>query len=121
MNDKFEIIQSDAGVLADIRSMVDQMRVGVARTVNTGKTLLYWRIGKRIQTEVLGNQRAGYGNEILATLSQELTVDYGKGFSYSALTRMVRFSEVFSDVEIVATVGMVSFYGDHSPQKRPTA
>jgi predicted nuclease of restriction endonuclease-like (RecB) superfamily len=104
MTDKFQIIQSEAGVLADIRSMVEQTRAGVARTVNAGMTLLYWRIGKRIQTEVLGNQRAGYGNEILATLSQELTVDYGKGFSYSALTRMVRFSEVFSDVEIVATL-----------------
>lgn len=99
-----DIIQSSAGLVADVRSMIEQTREGVARTVNTGMTLLYWRIGKRIQIEVLQNQRAEYGKEILATLSQELTNDFGRGFSYSALTRMIRFSEVFPEAEIVATL-----------------
>jgi len=50
---ELKIIQSDDGLNSDIRSMVAQTREGVARTVNAGMTLLYWRIGKRIQTEVL--------------------------------------------------------------------
>ena len=104
MNDDLQILQSPAGLIADVRSMIEQTRGQVARIVNAGMTLLYWRIGKRIQVEILGNQRAEYGKEILATLSQELSRDYGSGFSYSALTRMVRFSEVFSDGEIVATL-----------------
>jgi len=104
MNDDLQILQSPAGIIADVRSMIEQTRGQVARIVNAGMTLLYWRIGKRIQVEILGNQRAEYGKEILATLSQELSRDYGSGFSYSALTRMVRFSEVFSDGEIVATL-----------------
>ncbi|MDP0490943.1 MAG: PDDEXK nuclease domain-containing protein [Verrucomicrobiota bacterium JB023] len=99
-----QIIESDDGLIADVRSMIEQTREGVARTVNAGMTLLYWRIGRRIQVEVLKNQRAEYGKEILATLSQELTTDFGRGFSYSALTRMVRFSEVFDEAEIVATL-----------------
>jgi hypothetical protein len=66
--------------------MIEQTREGVAQTVNAGITLLYWRIGKRIQTEILGNQRADYGKEILATLSQELTEEFGRGFSNCALT-----------------------------------
>ena len=45
--DDFQIIQSDAGLVADVRSMIRQTREGVARTVNVGMTLLYWRIGKR--------------------------------------------------------------------------
>lgn len=49
-NNELEIIQSDAGIIADVRSMIEQTREGVARTVNAGMTLLYWRIGKRIQT-----------------------------------------------------------------------
>ena len=102
--DDLNIIQSDAGLVADVRLMIEQTREGVARTVNAGMTLLYWRIGKRIQTEILGNERAEYGKEILATLAQELTEEFGKGFSYSALTRMVRFAEIFSEPSIVATL-----------------
>lgn len=103
-DDKLQIIQSGAGLAADVRSMIAQTREGVARTVNAGMTLLYWRIGKRIQTEVLGNQRAGYGDEILATLSRQLVEEFGKGFSEKSLRRMVQFAEVFSEGEIVATL-----------------
>lgn len=67
-----DIIQSKEGLATDVRRMIEQTREGVAQTVNSGITLLYWRIGKRIQTDVLGNERAEYGKEILATLSQQL-------------------------------------------------
>jgi predicted nuclease of restriction endonuclease-like (RecB) superfamily len=103
-NDELTIIQSDAGLVADVRTMIEQTREGVARTVNTGLTLLYWRIGKRIQTEVLGNERAEYGKEIVHSLSAQLSEEFGKGFSYTALTRMVKFAEQFSDTSIVATL-----------------
>ena len=56
--DNFQIIKSDAGLVADVRPMIEQTRTRVAQVVNQGITLLYWRIGKRIQTEILGNQRA---------------------------------------------------------------
>jgi len=98
------IIQSDAGLAADVRSMIEQTREGVARTVNAGMTLLYWRIGKRIQTEILGNQRAEYGDEIVATLSRQLVDEFGKGFSEKSLRRMLQFAEVFSQSAIVATL-----------------
>jgi len=101
---ELSIITTDHGVTADVRTMIAQTRDAVARTVNAGVTLLYWRIGKRIQADVLQNQRADYGREILATLSQQLSADFGRGYSYSALTRMVQFAETFSEPEIVATL-----------------
>lgn len=76
-----DIIQSDAGLVADVRTMIEQTREAVARTVNAGMTLLYWRIGKRILTEVLGNQRAEYGKEIVQSLSTQLTDEFGSGFT----------------------------------------
>jgi len=84
--------------------MITQTREGVARIVNQGMTLLYWRIGKRIQAEVLGNQRAEYGDEIVATLSRQLVEEFGTGFSEKSLRRMVQFASVFSDGEILATL-----------------
>jgi DUF1016 N-terminal domain len=81
-----------------------QSRHNVAVTVNAGLTMLYWEIGNRIHQDILKEKRAEYGKEIVATLSQELTREYGVGFSYSALTRMVRFAEVFPEGEIVSTL-----------------
>jgi hypothetical protein len=70
---ELNILKSDQGLSADIQAMIAQAREAVASAVNAGITLLYWRIGKRIQTEILENQRAEYGKEIVATLSQQLT------------------------------------------------
>jgi predicted nuclease of restriction endonuclease-like (RecB) superfamily len=65
---------------------------------------MYWRIGKRIHAEVLGGERAGYGEEILPTLSAELVPFYGRGFSARNLWRMVQFAEAVPDEQIVDTL-----------------
>ena len=91
-------------VLQDIRLLVEKIRSTVAAAVNVELTMLYWQIDKRINTEILKGNRAKYGEEIIATLSQELIKEYWQGFNYSALTRMVRFAEVFPDSQIVATL-----------------
>ena len=59
--DNQNIIQSNAGLVADVRDMIKQTRSGVAHTVNASMTFLYWRIGKPIQMEVLKYERAEYG------------------------------------------------------------
>lgn len=102
--DDLSIIQSDAGLAADVRSMIEQTRAGVARIVNQGMTLLYWRIGKRIQSDVLGNQRAEYGKEIVQSLSAQLTEEFGRGFSAKNLRHMVTFADSFPGGEIVSTL-----------------
>lgn len=94
--DNQNIIQSNASLVADVRDMIKQTRSGVAHTVNSGMTFLYWRIGKRIQIEALKYERAEYGKRIIATLPQELIAEFGRGYSYSALTRMVKFHDVAS-------------------------
>ena len=91
-------------LLTELRDLIDAARQHVAQTVNATLTMLYWRVGQRIRREVLNNQRAGYGEEILPTLSAQLVRDYGKGFNYSALTRIVKFAEAFPDEAIVATL-----------------
>src|SRR6266403_4178161 len=57
-------------------------------------------VGRRLLKENLQEGRAAYGKRILVTLSQELKAEFGDGFSYSALTRMVRFEESFVDEAI---------------------
>ncbi|GBD92591.1 hypothetical protein BMS3Abin05_00163 [bacterium BMS3Abin05] len=84
--------------------MIEDARSAVAQTVNAGLTMLYWNIGKRINDEILKNKRAGYGKQIVATLSRQLENEYGKGFSAKNIRRMIQFYEVFPDFEIVASL-----------------
>ncbi len=91
-------------LLADLRQLIEEARRSAAVAVNASLTLMYWRIGRRIHAEVLGGERAGYGEEILPTLSAELVPRYGRGFSARNLWRMVQFAEAFPDEQIVATL-----------------
>lgn len=52
-----------ASLLTDIRRMIDSARARTAAAVNAELTLLYWQVGCRIQDDVLGSERAGYGQQ----------------------------------------------------------
>lgn len=91
-------------LLGDIRALIEASRQRVAPAVNAELTLLFWRIGQRIHTEVLAGQRAGYGDEILPTLAAQLVRDYGRSFADKNLRRMVQFAATFSDEPIVVTL-----------------
>jgi predicted nuclease of restriction endonuclease-like (RecB) superfamily len=110
-------------LLQDIRGLIEEARSAVAVTVNAGLTMLYWQIGQRIQVEILqGDRRADYGKEILATASQELTKEYGRGFSYSALTRMVKFAEIFPEQSVVVATSKIlswSHFQELLPLEQP--
>jgi predicted nuclease of restriction endonuclease-like (RecB) superfamily len=93
-----------AGLLEDVRELILSARQTVARGVNAALVVLYWKVGERIRKDILREKRAEYGEEIVATLSQQLTAEFGNGFSRFNLSRMIQFAEVFSDREIVATL-----------------
>jgi predicted nuclease of restriction endonuclease-like (RecB) superfamily len=88
----------------DLRSLIEETRSAVAITVNAALTMLYWRIGQRVNQEILKGERATYGAEILPTLSAKLVPLYGEGFSARNLARMIRFAENFTDERIVVTL-----------------
>ena len=77
-------------MFSEIRTLIAQSRRQVAVAVNSAMTLLYWQIGKRINEEVLGNQRAEYGRQIVNALSTQLTAEYGKGWSVQHLWHCLR-------------------------------
>lgn len=66
-------MQSKSQVLIDdLRSIIDGARRQVAVAANSEMTMMYWHIGERINYEVLGNQRAEYGKQIVATIAGKL-------------------------------------------------
>ena len=92
-------------LLKEISELVEQARKRVAVTANHETTMLYWNIGKRINDEILNNQRAEYGKQITAILSQQLKNQFGaKGFEIRSLQRMMQFAEKFPNIQIASTL-----------------
>ena len=85
----------------EIKSLIEQSRRQVAVTVNATMTMLYWEVGRRIRKEILHDQRAGYGRQIVESLARQLTLEYGKGWSKRHLHHCLRFAEVLPDIQIV--------------------
>ena len=91
-------------LLTEIRELITNARSRVAATVNAELTLLYWHIGRRINAEILQGQRAEYGKQIVATLAQQLTEEYGKGWGTRQLRDCLRIAEIYPDEKIVHTL-----------------
>jgi predicted nuclease of restriction endonuclease-like (RecB) superfamily len=97
INDTPELLNSIIG-------LIDQTRHFVAKTVNQELTLLYWKIGKSINDEILKNDRADYGKKIIPTLSLALTNKYGVGFNKRNLQSFIKLNTVVEDISILHTV-----------------
>lgn len=80
------------GIHNGIVELLDAARQEAARKVNALMTASYWEIGRRIvQAEQKGKRRAGYGEQLMARLSKDLTAHFGRGFSPDNLENMRRF------------------------------
>jgi predicted nuclease of restriction endonuclease-like (RecB) superfamily len=67
--------------------------------------MMYWHIGERINRDVLGNERAEYGKQIVSQVATQLQAEYGeKGFEPRNIRRMMQFAQEFSDLEIVSQI-----------------
>ncbi|MBI9031867.1 DUF1016 family protein [bacterium] len=91
-------------LLHELKKIISDGKNQVAQAINVGLTATYWNIGKRINQEILNNKRAGYGKEIITSVSQVLINEYGNGFSDKNLRHMIKFSEVFPNLQIVLTL-----------------
>lgn len=84
----------------NVRSVLENARKAVYKTVNFAMVQAYWTIGKLIvEQEQKGEQRAEYGKALLEGLAERLTKDYGKGFDASNLRYMRLFFQAFPNCD----------------------
>ena len=57
----------------DISNLINDVKSNLARRANTVLVILYWKIGHRINQDILKNDRAEYGEKIIRQLSEQLT------------------------------------------------
>ena len=90
-------------LIQSIGQLLGHARAQIAANVNTVMVQTYWHIGKYIvEYQQKGNSRAGYGDELLTSLSKDLTLKFGKGFSRSNLTYMRKFFLAFPKCETLS-------------------
>ncbi|MFN3437871.1 MAG: YhcG family protein [Acidovorax sp.] len=90
---------------AELRALITTSRQRLAAAVNAELTRLYWTVGERLRTEVLGGaDRAKYGDQLIQRVGEQLAQEFGRGFEAKNLRRMVQFAQTFPQPEIVATL-----------------
>lgn len=97
-----EIVFSKQELFTDLSKLIEQSRHQVAMQANSTLTILFWQVGKRINDDILQNQRAEYGKQIVPTVSGQLEHLYGRNFALRNVRRMMQFAEQFEDLEIVS-------------------
>jgi predicted nuclease of restriction endonuclease-like (RecB) superfamily len=100
-------VVDEARLLADVRSLILAARGRVALYVNQETTLLYWDVGARIRRDILGFERAPYGQRVMQNLGSELTREFGRGYGWRNLFNMVRFAGEFPDRQILQTLSAI--------------
>ena len=85
-----------------VSEIIDNAMQRVTVYVNAQSSMTFWNVGRYIIDDMDYQTYSAYGQKILATLSQRLMARYGKGYTYSALTRMMKVARVYSDGEMFA-------------------
>ena len=100
-----ELQSSDfAGLLSELKNIIDDSRKRTVSQAQNELLLSYWQIGRRLSVDVLDNERAPYGKQIIKNIAKELTDTYGRSFEVRNLRRMMQFARIFPKWEIVSPV-----------------
>ena len=99
-----KIIDNENTLFNEISTLIEQNRKTIYSLASRSTVLLFWEIGKCINSDILKNKRADYGKTIVSQLATRLTEKYGRSFEVRNLRRMMQFADQFSDFEIVSTL-----------------
>ena len=93
-------IKAEEQLFSDVCSIIEGTRNRIATYLNTEVCMTNWYVGKRIKEDVLNNQRAEYGKQILKNLASRLSEKYGTGWGVGKLKHCVRSAYLFTEEEI---------------------
>mgnify|MGYP002545772176 CR=1 FL=1 len=86
-------------VVDDLKIIIDIAQKRAYKMVNMTLVERNWLIGKRIaEEELLGQNRAEYGANVIKKLAKELTEEYGKGFTKTNLYNFYDFYKKFPNI-----------------------
>lgn len=85
-----------ADLYSRISEIIQNARKNIGRTVDSEMVKAYWLIGKEIiEEEQKGKKRAEYGSNLIESVSERLSNNYGTGFSEQNLWNMRQFYTMY--------------------------
>ena len=91
----------NADFITDLKSIVSTARNMSFRAANLMQVACNWLLGWRIvEQEQQGKARADYGKHVVETASENLTAEFGKGFSIASLKSYRKFYLNFQDLQV---------------------
>jgi len=91
-------------LFSNVSEIIESRKFNAISVANSQVVLMFWEIGKYVNSTILGMERAEYGKQIVVTLSRQLVAKYGKSFEDKNLRRMMQFANQFDDEQIVVTL-----------------
>jgi len=103
-NKSKQVIPEETLLYRELSLLIEKSKHKAVSQVKSTVNLLFWQIGKKINNEILQNERAEYGSKIITNLAKKLSAQYGRNFEEKNLRRMIQFAIQFPDRRIVVTL-----------------
>lgn len=99
-----QITPSEEVFVTNLKEIVTAARRYAYKSVNLAQVVSNWLIGKRVtEQEKQGQERAEYGKRIVQLVADELSREFGTGYSATNIKSFVRFYKVFPNLQIGQT------------------
>ena len=95
--------ESESVLFSNVSQIIEKRKFNIISVANNQIVLMFWEIGKYINSAVLGMERAEYGKKIVSALCTQLQQKYGKEYYERNVRRMMQFATQFPNFEKVST------------------
>ena len=68
-----ELMNGNNVLFSDISALIEQTRLAIYAQTSGSTVLLFWKIGQRINNDILENKRADYGKQIVSQAATQLS------------------------------------------------
>lgn len=99
-----EVNNYENTLFKNLKMIIRQTKDAVATQVNSALTMMYWKIGKTINDDVLKNERGKYGEQVVKKIALRLVEEFGSSYSEKNLRKMMRFALIFNEKQIVVSL-----------------
>ncbi len=87
--------------LYSVGTLIENARTNAKAAIDLSMVYAYFEVGRMIvEEEQKGEERAEYGKQVIARLSEYLKEHFGKGFSVTNLKQMRQFYKIYSADQI---------------------
>ena len=94
----------EENIVLGIAAIVSEAKRKTVVHVNSTLNMMYWQVGKYLLDELHYETYGQYGKSVLQGIAARLTAMFGRGFTRTALVRMMNVAQAFTYDQMCATL-----------------